>query len=329
MTTKTTKHLFEAATLVSESASEDGTWVVKLISEGKGSSGTYRRELLDNHFHAFDGVLSFKNHPQWFEGPETRDFTMLAGQVVGETWVDFDKQGKRAIFANYLPDPEHKDKLVRYREKLGLSIYIEGSGYEDEETGEFIVDWFNPEDPYASVDVVIAPGARGKLTEAMQTTYSRVTQESKPGAEASAQESHERKLRMEKEIQEALEKVNSTLASVAEALSGLVTEKQAKESQEAQVEADAKAVEEKVAAVTANLDAVEAAREDLLPSQVESLRAEAKKGIDIAPLIESYKTVAKEALEAAGAKVTESQSQGRTFGDRKVESAADLGKVLG
>lgn len=324
-----TKHLFEAATLVSESASEDGTWVVKLISEGKGSSGTYPATLLENHHRAFDGVLSFKNHPQWFEGPETRDFTMLAGQVIGETWVDNDKQGKRAIFANYLPDPEYKDKLERYRDKLGLSIYIEGSGYEDEETGEFIVDWFNPEDPYASVDVVIAPGARGKLTEAMKQSYSRATRESKPGAEASAQEPNERKLRMDEETKAEFSALKTALAGLTEALSGLVTEKQAKESQEAQVAADEAAVEERVAAVTANLDAVEAAREDLLPSQVESLRAEAKKGIDIAPLIESAKTVAKEALEAAGARNAESQSQGRTFGDRKVESATDLGKVFG
>lgn len=329
MTTKTTKHLFEAASLVSESASEDGTWVVQLISEGKGSSGTYPASLLENHHHAFDGVLSFKNHPQWYEGPETRDFTMLAGQVLGETWVDTNKQGKRAVFANYLPDPEYKDKLERYRDKLGLSIYIEGSGYEDEESGEFMVDWFNPEDPYASVDVVIAPGARGKLTEAMKKSYSRATEESKPGAETSAQEPKERKLGMEKEIQEALDAVNTTLKSVAETLTALASDKQAKESEKAQAEADDKAVEAKVAAVTANLDAVEEARKDLLPSQVESLRAEAKKGIDIAPLIENAKTIAKEALEAAEAKAEEAAPAGRIFGERKVESAADLGKVFG
>lgn len=328
MSTKTTKHLFEAATLVSESASEDGTWVVQLISEGKGSSGTYRTELLENHYHAFDGVLSFKNHPMWYEGPETRDFTMLAGQVVGETWVDTNKQGKRAIFANYLPDPEYKDKLERYRDKLGLSIYIEGSGYEDEETGEFIVDWFNPEDPYASVDVVIAPGARGKLTEAMKQTYSR-NRENKPSAEASAQEPNERKLRMDEETKAEFSALKTALAGLTEALSGLVTEKQAKESEKAQAEADEAAVKERVANVTAGLDAIEEARADLLPSQVESLRAEAKEGKDVAPLIESAKTIAKEAREAFEGKTTESASTGRTFGDRKVESAVDLGKVFG
>jgi len=326
MSTTTTKHLFEAASLVSESASDDGTWVVKLISEGKGSSGTYPAELLENHHHAFDGVLSFKNHPMWYEGPETRDFTMLAGQVVGETWVDFDKTGKRAVFANYLPDPEYRDKLERYRDKLGLSIYIEGSGYEDEETGEFIVDWFNPEDPYASVDVVIAPGARGKLTEAMKATYSR-NREGKPDAEASAQENKERKLRMDEETQKAFADVNAALAKVSEALTALVTDKQAKESEKAQAEANDAEVKERVEKIAAALDAVEAAREDLLPSQVESLRAEAKTGADVAPLIESAKQIAAEARAEFADNVR--LGEGRIFGDREsVKSAVELGKVF-
>lgn len=311
---------------MSEAASEDGTWVVKLISEGKGSSGVYPAELLENHHHAFDEVLSFRNHPLWYEGPETRDFTMLAGQIIGETWVDFDKTGKRAIFGNYLPDPEYKEKLENYRNKLGLSIYIEGSGYEDEETGEFIVDWFNPEDPYASVDVVIAPGARGKLTEAMKATYSR-NRENKPGAEASAQDHNERKLRMDEETKAEFTALKTALAGLTEALSALATDKKAKESQEAQIEADAAAVEARVEAISAALDAVEDAREDLLPSQVESLRAEAKKGADVAPLIESAKKVATEAREDA--KNVRTEGQGRVFGEtRKVESAVDLGKVF-
>ena len=135
---------------------------------------------------------------------------------------------------------------------------------------------------------------------------------------------------MDEEFKAEFAALKTALGGLTEALSGLVTEKQAEESRKAQIEADDKAVEAKVAQVTANLDAVEAAREDLLPSQVESLRAEAKKGVDVAPLIESAKTVAKEALEAAGREVEEHQSQGRTLGvTRKVESAADLGKVFG
>src|SRR5690625_7567990 len=85
------KHLLEAASLVSESASKDGTWKVRLISEGRGSSGIYTRELLENHHHAFNDVLSFKNHPGMWDGPQSRDFTMIAGERseerrVGTEW---------------------------------------------------------------------------------------------------------------------------------------------------------------------------------------------------------------------------------------------------
>ena len=105
------RHLLEAASLVSESASEDGTWKVRVISEGKGSSGVYTASLLENHHKAFDNVLSFKNHPTGWEGPQSRDFTMIAGEVVGETWVEKDERGLTAVYANYRPDPEYADKI--------------------------------------------------------------------------------------------------------------------------------------------------------------------------------------------------------------------------
>lgn len=107
MTTK--KHLLEAATLIGESANEDGTWKVRVISEGKGSSGVYTAELLEKHHSAFDDILSFKNHPVGWDGPETRDFTMISGEIVGKTWVENDERGLKAIYANYRPDPEYKD----------------------------------------------------------------------------------------------------------------------------------------------------------------------------------------------------------------------------
>lgn len=166
----TKRYLLEAATLASESASEDGTWRVQVIAEGRGSSGVYTAELLEKHHHAFDNVLSFRNHPTGWGGPQDRDFTMIAGEVVGETWVERNADGRVAVFANWRPDPEYRDKIARYKDKLGLSIYIEGSGFENE-AGDFVVDWFNPEDPYASLDVVIAPGARGRFLESARRAY--------------------------------------------------------------------------------------------------------------------------------------------------------------
>lgn len=283
------RHLYEQATLIGESANSDGTWKVRLISEGKGSSGTYTRDLLENHHAALDDLLSFKNHPGIWDGPETRDFTMLVGEIVGKTWVENDETGRAAVFGNYLPDPEYKEKLERYKNKLGVSIYIEGSGYLDEQ-GEFIVDWFNPNDPYASLDVVIAAGARGRFEESMKTMYARRSAEHQ--TTTASVEEKEKTLTMEKDVEERFD-------ALEQAINGLVTSKQ----EEAKTEADAAAVEaavtEKTEAIKAAVEAVEAAKSDLLPLQFTALVERAWKGEDVTSAIESDKAIAKEAKEAA------------------------------
>lgn len=296
---KTTKHLLEAVTLASESAAEDGTWRVKVISEGKGSSGTYTAELLENHHHALDDLLSFKNHPTGWDGPETRDFTMITGEVVGETWVDTDERGLKAVYANYLPDPEYRDKLARYKDKLGLSIYIEGSGYIEESTGEFIVDWLNPADPYASLDVVIAPGARGKFMENMRKSYEareNAISEKDPDADASAGEPKERKLRMEKDVEERFAALETLLTS-------LVAKENDAKAEAAQAEADADAGRKAVEAYDAAVAAIDKAE---LPKKVtESLRAQAKEGKDVTADIANAVAIKEALAEDAKTTVTE------------------------
>ena len=298
------KHILEAATLASESASADGTWKVRVISEGKGSSGTYTASLLENHHSAFNEVLSFKNHPTGWDGPQARDFTMITGQVVGETWVEKDERGLTAIYANYLPDPDYRDKLERYKDKLGLSIYIEGSGYEDE-NGEFIVDWFNPEDPFASLDVVIAPGARGKFLESARQAYESVDADAKKSTVTSAGEEKEIKLD---------EKDREKLDALVTAVASLVADKEKATAEAAQATADANAGRDAVEAYDAAVSAIDAA--ELPEKVVESLRKQAKEGVDVAPLIEQA-TAMKEALATS---FSESESRGRDFGGNTSKS---------
>lgn len=312
--TKENRHLFEQATLIGESANADGTWKVRLISEGKGSSGTYTRELLENHHNALDDLLSFKNHPGIWDGPETRDFTMLVGEIIGETWVENDERGLASVYGNYLPDPEYKDKLERYKKKLGVSIYIEGSGYLDEQ-GEFIVDWFNPNDPYASLDVVIAAGARGRFEESMKTMYAQRSAEHKTST-ASVEEKR-KTLTMEKDVEERFD-------ALEQAIQGLVTSKQ----EEAKTEADAAAVEaavtEKTEAIKASVEAVESAKADLLPTQHKALLESAWNGEDVSAAIEREKTIAKEAREAAGGAGNDNGGESGRLG----EAASTEGYVL-
>lgn len=215
----TKRYLLEAATLASESASEDGTWRVQVIAEGRGSSGVYTAELLENHHHAFDNVLSFRNHPTGWDGPQDRDFTMIAGEVVGETWAERNADGRMAVFANWRPDPEYKDKIARYKDKLGLSIYVEGSGFENE-SGDFVVDWFNPEDPYASLDVVIAPGARGKFMESARRAYENFRNRAEEDGSATADRQTEN-LEVPMELKDIVDGVST---AIKEALAPLVAD---------------------------------------------------------------------------------------------------------
>ena len=290
--------IFEAATLVSESPREDGAWKVRIISEGQGSSGYYSRDLLESFHHVFNDVLSFKNHPTGWDGPEDRDFTMIAGEILGETWTEDDERGMAAVYGWYLPDEEYRPKLERYKKKLGVSIFAMGEGEWDDRTGNFIVTEFT-EDPYTSVDVVIAAGARGKLLESAKKAYaSRVENASADSAGVTEEEGLSEMA--EKDVLDAIGK----LTVAVEAL----TESGKKEAQ-ATVDADAlqTAVEAGVKAYADATAAIDAA--ELLPSQEADLRDRAAKGEDITSAIESAKVIATEAREAAGkqAKTTETK----------------------
>lgn len=311
MSAKTT-HLTETATIES---SDKETWVVRLIQEGKGSSGYYSADLLEAYHPVFDNTVSFLNHTN---DVSSRNFTEIAGRVVGETWTDKDKDGKVGIYANWRPDDDHRRKLEQYRDTLGLSIFIGGSGTYDEETDTLMVESFDGDDPFRSVDVVIAPGANGRLmVESARKMYeSRVDAASKKTESVTVAEDG-KETKMDQELKDAF-------AGLAALITPLVDAQKVKATEDAQVEADAKAVESALAQFEAAVKAVDEA--DLLAPQKESILAAAKRGEDVAPLIESAKAV----KEAAIASLQESdEHEGLIKTTRKVESAVDLGKVFG
>lgn len=296
-----TRNLLEAATLVE--TTNEGKWRVRIISEGRGSSGIYSKELLEKYHTAFDGpVLSYENHPTGWDGPESRNFTQIVGKIDGPTWVDVDERGKTGVYGWYVPDPDYKERLERYRDNLGLSIYIEGDGHINED-GDFEVDSLNGQDPFRSVDVVIAAGRGGRFEESLKEMYSNRRGESnKPGVEA-APEQVEKDARMD---EKAIAAVEALTAKVTE----LVDAQKSKAEEAAQHTADDKAVKEAVETYAAKVEAIESARESLLPSQVKHLMAEAKEGRDVAPLIESYKEMVAEAKTT----LTESANAGIVVG---------------
>lgn len=305
----TTKNLIETGNVLSESPNEDGTWRVRLINEGRGSSGYYSAELLENYHSAFDGVISFLNHPS--AGPESRNFTEIAGRVVGETWIDTAEDGTKGVYANWMPDPDHKKKLETYRDRLGLSIYISGSGDEDSE-GEFHVTEFDREDPFRSVDVVIAAGRGGRfeLNESVRKIYESRRGDSDQTTTTAVEERKDNETMDEK----AIEAINALTAQV----SALVADKENAKASEAQVEADAKAVADRLDAFEAAVKAVDGA--DLLTPQREALLASAKRGEDVTQAIEDAKAF----KEAMISEVRESATEdsGRVLGSAKSKFGA-------
>jgi hypothetical protein len=293
-----TRNIVEAASLVA-APSEGDTWKVRLINEGRGSSGIYSAELLENYGHAFNGAISFLNHPT--DGPESRNFTEIVGRVVGETWLDRAEDGTLGVYANWEPDEDYKRKLAKYRENLGLSIYISGSG-EVDDNGDFRVTEFDASDPFRSVDVVLAAGRGGRFEESLKKIYEHRNDAVSEKATTTAVE--ERKDKNMDEVTKALEALTAQV-------SALVASRKTEAEESAQREADAQAVEAAVSAYDAAVTAIEAA--DLLAPQVESLRAAARAGQDVTPMIESAKAVKAAAIES----IRVEESAGRDFGGVK------------
>ncbi len=105
---------------------------------------------------------------------------------------------------------------------------------------------------------------------------------------------------MEKDVEERFAAIEALLTS-------LVAKENAAQAEAIQAEVDQEAVEARVSAYDAAVDAIEAA--ELPADAAKSLRAEARKGVDITPLIALAETV-------KTATVTESAA-GREFGGEK------------
>lgn len=283
-----TKSLIETGAVVSADT-EDGLWRVRLINEGRGSSGHYSAELLETYKSAFDGVVSFVNHPH--AGPETRNFTEIAGRVIGEVWTEKADDGTLGIYADWKPDEDYKRKLEAYKDRLGLSIYVSGTGEVDDD-GEFHVTEFDTEDPFRSVDVVVAAGRGGRfeVSESLREMYDSRRSESNEPTVTSA-------VGKEKEIK--MDELKAAVEALTAQVSALVATEQTAQAEAAQAEADENAGHEAVEAYDAAVTAIDAA--DLPAKVVESLRKQAKAGIDVTPLIEQATEMKISLVESASA----------------------------
>lgn len=301
------KSFIESAAIVNSDTDAE-TWRVRLIQEGQGSSGYYSASLLENFGHAFDNTVSYLNHT---DDVSKRNFTEIAGRVVGRVWTEKEADGKVGLYANWRPDDDHRRKLEQYRDALGLSIFINGEGRYDDEKDTILVESFDADDPFRSVDVVVAPGANGRLlTESLKRIYEdrdTATSDEKPGVTSALEE---RVLEMEKDVEERF-------AALENLLNTLVTKEQAVKAEAAQAEADENAGRIAVEAYDAAVKAIDEA--DLPVAVVETLRKSAREGADVTPLIAQAVAI----KEAAEADVQDRLSEsGRVLGSAKSKFGA-------
>jgi len=165
-----TRKLSEHGTLL-ESADGKGKFRVRIITEGRGSSGTYSRKLLEEYKDVFAGRPMFMNHPKDPSRPEMRDVRDIAGRVAPMVEFMVDDDGIAGLYAEVSVDKRYADFVAEYQDIIGVSIFASGEGRQ--EGDEYIVESFDRLDSYVSVDYVIAAG-RGGRVERMLESYRQI-----------------------------------------------------------------------------------------------------------------------------------------------------------
>lgn len=157
--------LHESGALI-ESSGVDGVFPIRIISEGVGSSGVYSKELLKEYKDVFAKRPMFMNHPKDADKPWERDILTAAGKL-SENVEYREVDGVAGLYATATVRKEFREFIEEFRDVIGVSVYIEGEGRS--ENGKYVVESFNGDDPYSSVDFVVAAGRGGRVERAMES----------------------------------------------------------------------------------------------------------------------------------------------------------------
>lgn len=282
---------------VSEAPVRKGNrWRVIVARPGKGSSGSYSEDMFrrDAEKIIAPGGQMFINHE---DSRNPKD--MVAIYPEGSFWDEDEK----AVVAEAEVFSHWKSFVEEVGPHCGVSLYALGESDEDGNITAIIEDRLN------GADLVSRPGLVGSgLAEKLYESAKMVESNVEPGV-TSAQET--KGIKMDQETKDAFAALHALIAP-------LVAKEEASVATAAQVEADEAAVAKAVESYDAAVKAIDEA--ELLPSQIDSLRAEAKKGNDVAPLIEAAKAVKADAIAQLGESATE--DSGRVLGSAKSKFGA-------
>lgn len=255
---------------------------VIIARPGQGSSGIYSEELFRRDAEKLipKGAQSFINHGE-------RDPEKMIGVFPDGGYFD---EEEKAVVGDLQVFEHWKAWVAEVFPYVGVSLYALGNADDEGNVTEIL------EDPYNGADIVARPGLRGSQIDKLYE--SALAHSDENPTVTVAEETNGVKM------EEKLDKLIDLMTS-------LVADKKTEDSAKAQVEADEAVAAARVESFAAAVKAVDEA--DLFDSQRESILESAKAGVDVAPLIESAKTVKAEALAA----LAESAEQpgGRIIGD--------------
>lgn len=228
-------------------------WLVRLITEGQGSTGVYTKEALQGSFaEAFPvGTHMYIDHATMMESDERPEGTLTKlAAVIAETpyWRDDPEPG---MYATVEVVEQWAPFIEQVADIIGVSIHCGAVLAQDDDImtagmpSPPMIESFIPS-PVNSVDFVTVPGAGGRLVEALESFK-------KGNAIMGSSNKHnsERK-RMDKEFKEALEALDTKLSALVEALADKAKKKDEEDEEDAKKakEDKAKKAKEAILALT-------------------------------------------------------------------------------
>lgn len=209
-------------------------WLVRLITEGQGSTGVYTKEALQGSFaEAFPvGTHMYIDHATEAEIDERPEGTLTKlAAVIAETphWQDAPEPGMYAtieVVEQWAPFIEQVSDII------GVSIHCGATLVQDDDlvtAGEPtppVIESFIPS-PVNSVDFVTVPGAGGRLVEALESFKNR------NAIMGSSNNHNSERKRMDTEFKEALEALDTKLSALVEALADKAKKKDEEDEEDA------------------------------------------------------------------------------------------------
>ncbi len=302
------RKLYEAGALV-EGKTSRGTWPIRIITEGKGTSAIYTREMLEANKSVFANRGMYGNHPKDPNRPWERSPFEIKAKL-GPNIEGKEVDGVYGLYGEAIVDEEVSTFLEKFGDIIGVSIFASGDGAERD--GEYYAESFD-DDPYTSVDFVVAPG-RGGGVERVFEDFRALEHSTAPAGAGN----DEREKRMDEAFRAFLEAFEARLGEKFAALEAKI--------------ADATALVESVkSAQPERVDAVEAAAElatavaeaKLSEGAVKRVLESVKGGSPIADAVKHETDIRDEILaEAQGSRLIEGY-----FGSDKPSGEDDYSMV--